>query len=54
MVGADGARSKVAEVCGLGRNTRFLQGREYDFSYDALMGKNLDAFHCFLDQQITL
>ena len=54
LVGADGARSKVAEVCGLGRNTRFLQGREYDFSYDALMGKNLDAFHCFLDQQITL
>ena len=47
LVGADGARSKVAECFGLGRNTRFLTGIEAE--YDRLDGVDPRFLHCFID-----
>ncbi|MGI9414324.1 MAG: NAD(P)/FAD-dependent oxidoreductase [Hyphomicrobiales bacterium] len=47
LVGADGARSSVAECFGLGRNTRFLTGIEAE--YDQLAGVDPRFLHCFID-----
>ena len=50
ILGADGARSRVARHFGLGRNTRFLAGleREYeDLAYDKRF------LHCFLDSRLA-
>lgn len=51
LVGADGARSKVAEIFGLSRNTHFLAGLEIEC--EPL--KDLDArfLHCFADSRIA-
>ena len=49
LVGADGARSRVAATFGLGRNRRFLLGVEAE--YTGLTVDNPEAFHCFLDQR---
>jgi geranylgeranyl reductase family protein len=51
LVGADGARSRVAECFGLGRNRRFLTGIELELE----PGDRLDPryLHCFADSAIA-
>lgn len=49
IIGADGARSTVAKYFNLGKNHRYLHGLEYEFFKDTY---KLDAFHCFLNQDI--
>src|SRR5262249_9152197 len=51
LVGADGARSQVAEDFGLGKNTQFLLGAEAEYEGLALPDPN--AFYCFLTQQLA-
>lgn len=48
LLGADGARSAVAEAFGLGRNRRFLVGLEAEF--EGLGGVDGHALHCFVDR----
>lgn len=48
LVGADGARSGVAESFGLGRNRRLLKGVEWEF--EPLDGV-ADCLHCFIDPE---
>lgn len=51
LVGADGAKSTVAEHFNLGKNTRFLVGLEAEY---AKLGGFDDRFlHCFLDSKIA-
>ncbi|MCE3233096.1 MAG: putative rane associated dehydrogenase (flavoprotein) [Rickettsiaceae bacterium] len=49
LIGADGAKSKVAELCNLGKNEKFLIGTE--FEYEGIKVDNVDAFYCFLSQK---
>ena len=49
LVGADGARSRVAATFGLGRNRRFLLGVEAE--YTGLTPDDPGAFYCFVDQR---
>jgi geranylgeranyl reductase family protein len=49
LLGADGARSRVAESFGLGRNTRLLTGLEREYPLPA--GLDPDWLHCFLDSR---
>ena len=49
LVGADGARSTVAERLGLGRNRHFLAGLEWEF--ETLPGADDGRLHCFLDSR---
>jgi flavin-dependent dehydrogenase len=51
LVGADGARSTVAELFGLGRNRRFLTGVEIEFVDLPKAGG--DVLHCFLDTELA-
>lgn len=51
LVGADGARSTVANLFGLGRNTRFLTGLEVE--YESLPAVDPDLLHCFLDSRLA-
>ncbi|GGD53671.1 NAD(P)/FAD-dependent oxidoreductase [Pseudoxanthomonas indica] len=51
LVGADGARSRVAERCGLSRNTEFLHGVEFEFD-DARLA-DADALHCFVSRRFA-
>jgi geranylgeranyl reductase family protein len=51
LIGADGARSRVAEVFGLGRNRRFLTGMEIEC--EELPGFDARFLHCFADNQIA-
>jgi flavin-dependent dehydrogenase len=51
LIGADGARSKVAEVFGLGRNSRFLVGLEVHT--EPLSGVDPRFLHCFADRRIA-
>ncbi|MGK2856633.1 MAG: FAD-dependent oxidoreductase [Thermoanaerobaculia bacterium] len=51
LVGADGARSRVARDLGLDRNDRFLVGVEDVFA--ARDGVAIDALHCFLDGELA-
>ncbi len=48
LVGADGARSIVAETFGLDRNRRFLKGVEWEFEPLSSAG---DCLHCFIDPE---
>lgn len=51
LLGADGARSRVAKALGLGRNERFLTGVEAEFP---LLPEIDDRFlHCFLDSRLA-
>ena len=50
LVGADGARSPVAKLMGLDRNTRYLKGVEY--AYEPLDEAEL-SLHCFLDPEFA-
>lgn len=49
LVGADGARSRVARQCGLGEVRQFLYGIEYEFP-GALLA-DPDALHCFISKR---
>lgn len=51
LIGADGARSRVARHFGLGRNTRFLTGVEAE--YDGLTDVDGRFLHCFLDSHLA-
>jgi flavin-dependent dehydrogenase len=51
LIGADGARSKVAEVFGLSRNTRFLAGLEIECEPLAELDQRF--LHCFADSRIA-
>ena len=51
LVGADGARSTVAKLFGLGRNERFLTGLEIE--YHGLPKADPDLLHCFLDTRLA-
>ena len=48
LVGADGARSRVAESFGLDRNRRLLKGVEWE--YEPRSGDD-DSLHCFIDPE---
>jgi digeranylgeranylglycerophospholipid reductase len=49
LVGADGARSRVARHCGLGQVRDFLYGMEYEFP--GAMLAEPDALHCFISKR---
>ena len=51
VIGADGARSRVARHFGLGHNQRFLVGVEAEFDDDELVES--DRLHCFVDSNIA-
>ena len=49
LVGADGARSRVARHCGLGEVRQFLYGIEYEFPGATLSDPG--ALHCFISKR---
>jgi flavin-dependent dehydrogenase len=51
LIGADGARSRVAEHFSLGRNQNFLAGLEIDC--EPLKGMDARFLHCFADSKIA-
>jgi digeranylgeranylglycerophospholipid reductase len=51
LLGADGARSRVAELFGLGRNRRFLVGLEAE--YEQVAGVDPRFLHTFLDSRMA-
>jgi digeranylgeranylglycerophospholipid reductase len=51
LVGADGARSRVAQRLGLGQATQFLYGVEYEF--DGMALREPDALHCFISKRFA-
>jgi geranylgeranyl reductase family protein len=51
LLGADGARSSVARVFGLGRNTEFLIGLETE--YEETPTVDPDFLHCFVDSRLA-
>lgn len=51
LVGADGARSTVAKLFSLGRNTKFLTGLEVE--YEDPPRADPDLLHCFLDTRLA-
>jgi flavin-dependent dehydrogenase len=51
LIGADGARSHVAQFFGLGRNRRFLAGAEIEC--EPLPGLDARFLHCFADSKIA-
>lgn len=55
LIGADGTRSAVAAVLGLGVNKRLLHGmeQEYELGPDGPSIGEPDALHCFLDRRLA-
>lgn len=51
LVGADGAKSRVAECTGLGRVEDFLYGIEHEFA--GLQLPEPDALHCFVSRRFA-
>ncbi len=51
LVGADGPKSKVAEVLNLGRNENFLVGIEYEYADVEIAAP--DRLHCFIDRRLA-
>lgn len=51
LIGADGARSRVAKRCGLGEVRDFLYGIEYEFPGARLA--HPDALHCFVSKRFA-
>lgn len=51
LLGADGARSRVAEVFNLGRNTEFLIGMEKEYEENPAVDP--DYLHCFIDTKLA-
>ena len=51
IVGADGPSSRVAKVCGLGQNQKFLFGVEHE--YVGVDVREPDRLHCFIDRKLA-
>ncbi len=51
LIGADGPRSHVAQVLGLGTSRRFLAGVEYEYVGASLAAS--DKLHCFVDRRLA-
>ena len=51
LIGADGARSRVAEAFGLSRNTRFLTGLEVELEPDDAIDPRF--LHCFVNSRLA-
>ena len=51
LLGADGARSRVAESFGLGQNTEFLLGVETE--YEETPTVDPDFIHCYVDSKLA-
>ncbi|MEE2692308.1 MAG: NAD(P)/FAD-dependent oxidoreductase [Pseudomonadota bacterium] len=51
LLGADGAKSRVAEAFRLGRNTEFLIGMETE--YEETPTVDPDFIHCFIDSRLA-
>src|SRR5262249_35441241 len=51
VIGADGARSRVARAFGLGANTRFLVGVEAELAAPEM--KSNEPLHCFLNSRLA-
>ncbi len=51
LLGADGAKSRVAKTFGLGRNTEFLIGMETEFEESPTVDP--DFLHCFVDASLA-
>lgn len=51
LLGADGAKSRVAQCFGLGRNTEFLIGMETEFEETPTVDP--DFLHCFVDSALA-
>lgn len=51
LVGADGPRSRVARVLGLGTNRRHLFGIEYEFAGAAITAP--ERLHCFISRRLA-
>lgn len=51
LLGADGAKSRVAECFGLGRNTEFLIGMETE--YEETPTVDPEYLHCFVDSALA-
>jgi len=51
LVGADGPGSRVAQVLGLGRSSKFLFGIEHE--YEGADIADPDRMHCFIDRRIA-
>jgi geranylgeranyl reductase family protein len=51
LIGADGARSRVAEAFGLSRNRRFLTGLEIELELDDELDSRF--LHCFIDSRLA-
>ncbi len=51
LIGADGAKSRVAQCAGLGRVRDFLYGVEYEFAGARL--REPDALHCFISKRFA-
>jgi len=51
LLGADGAKSRVAEAFNLGRNTEFLIGMETE--YEETPTVDPDFIHCFIDSTLA-
>ncbi len=51
LIGADGARSRVADALRLGRNCRFLTGLEAEFPETPAVAP--EFLHCFLDSRLA-
>ena len=51
LIGADGPRSRVASALGLGANTRFLAGVEYEYAGATLAAH--DKLHCFINRRLA-
>lgn len=50
LVGADGPRSSVARVLGLGQSARFLEGIEHEFANAPITESG--RLHCFIDRRL--
>jgi flavin-dependent dehydrogenase len=51
LIGADGPRSRVASVVGLGANSRYLAGVEYEFAGTSIAEPG--RLHCFIDRRLA-
>ncbi len=51
LVGADGPKSRVAEVLGIGRNRHFLVGVEHEYTDVGIAEPG--KLHCFIDRQVA-
>jgi flavin-dependent dehydrogenase len=51
LIGADGPRSRVASAVGLGTNSRYLAGVEYEYAGASIAEPG--RLHCFIDRRLA-